>query len=116
MLLVFAHFAVIAQMAVASTVGSAVAPTPRAVPFDTSIAVTKLAGVALNLEAGGRVRIVGGSTKLVRVLVTDHGQHCGDCIVAVSSIGNGLDVRTGRTRDPGRPADLEIQVEVPTQT
>jgi hypothetical protein len=118
MLLVLAHFTVIAQLAVASTVGIAGggAAAPRAVPFDTSITVARLAGVALDLEAGGRVRIVGGSTKLVRVLVTDRGKHCDDCIVAVSSVGNGLDVRTGRTRAQSTPADLQIQVEVPTQT
>jgi len=111
-----AHFAVIAQMAVASNTGPAEAPAARTVPFDTTIAVTKLAGVALNLEAGGRVRIVGGATKEVHVTVTDRGKRCADCIVSVSPMGNGIDVRTGRTRDFGTPADLQIQVEVPTQT
>ena len=43
-------------------------------------------------------------------------QDCADCIVSVSELRNGLDVRTGRTRLVGTPADLQIQVEVPTQT
>ena len=80
------------------------------------IAVSRLSGVALSLEAGGRVRIVGGTTKEVRVQVTDREEHCADCIVAVSQLQNAISVRTGRARTPGELADLQIQVEVPTQT
>ena len=103
-----------AQLAVTSTVPEPSAPSM--IPFDTTISVARLAGVALSLEAGGRVRIVGGDMKTVRVQVTDHGKHCADCIVAVSQMGNAISVRTGRSRTPRELADLQIQVDVPTQT
>lgn len=109
-----ASFGLIAQLAVAPAVHPAEAPSM--VPFDTTIAASRLSGVALNLEAGGRVRIVGGSSNVVRVQVTERGKKCDDCIVAVRQMQNGLDVRTGRSRNYGTPADLQIQVEVPTQT
>jgi hypothetical protein len=110
----FAYIALLAQLAVVPTIHPVDAPS--AVPFDTTLTVARFSGVALDLEAGGRVRIVGSPSKIVRVQVTDHGKHCADCIVSVSEIRNGIDVRTGRTRMYGTPADLEIQVEVPTQT
>jgi hypothetical protein len=97
----------------------AIAPTsamPRTVPFDTTIAAPVSSGVALNLESGGKVRIVGGDSKVVRVQVTDHGKRCADCIVAVSRLGYGIDVRTGRTRTLETAADLQIQIDVPTQS
>jgi len=108
------HVGLFAQLAISSTVPEPSAPS--VVPFDTTIAVTRLAGVALSLEAGGRVRIVGGEAKAVRVQVTDHGSHCADCIVAVSQMGGAISVRTGRARSPSELADLQIQVDVPTQT
>src|SRR5205823_15021386 len=108
------HIALFAQLAVVPTMHPVAAPS--AVPFDTTLTARSFSGVALNLEAGGRVRIVGSPSKTVRVQVTDHGKHCKDCIVSVSELRNGIDVRTGRTRLVGTPADLEIQVEVPTQT
>ena len=115
MLHALTSLALFAQLAVASTAPRPVEPS--AVPFDTTIAVHRMEGLALNLESGGNVHIVGGDSKVVRVLVTDHGKrNCTDCIVAVSPLPNGLDVRTGRTHDVGTPADLEIRVEVPTQT
>jgi hypothetical protein len=111
MLLSFPHVALFAQLAVAPAIH---APSP--VPFDTVIAAASFSGVALNLEAGGKVRIVGGSSKIVRVQVTDRGKHCADCIVSVSELRNGIQVLTGRTHDTSTPADLQIEVEVPTQT
>jgi hypothetical protein len=105
------HFALLAQLAVTPAV-----PEPSVVPFDTTISVARLAGVALSLEAGGRVHIVGGDTKAVRVQVTDHGKRCADCIVAVSQMGNAISVRTGRARTPNELADLQVQVDVPTHT
>jgi hypothetical protein len=114
MLHAISHIALFAQLAVTPTVPEPSAP--RVVPFDTTISVSRLSGVALNLEAGGRVRIVGGATKAVRVQVTDRGKRCADCIVAVSQMQNAISVRTGRARTPGELADLQIQVEVPTQT
>jgi hypothetical protein len=109
----FPHIALLLQMAVTPTLDRA---EPSGIPFDTTIAAPRVSGVALNLEAGGRVRIVGGTSNIVRVQVTDRGKHCADCIVAVPQMRNGIDVRTGRTRGLGTPADLQIQVEVPTQT
>ena len=103
-----------AQLAVTSTVPEPSAPSM--IPFDTTISVARLAGVALSLEAGGRVRIVGGDTKAVHVQVTDHGKRCADCIVGVSQMGNAISVRTGRARTPSELADLQIQVDVPQQT
>jgi hypothetical protein len=110
----FAHIALLAQLAVVPSIRPVAAPST--VPFDTTIAASRFSGVALNLEAGGRVRIVGGSSKVVRVQVTDRGKHCDDCIVSVSELPHWIDVRTGRTRLHGTPADLQIEVEVPTQT
>lgn len=114
MLLSFLNVALLAQLAVVPTMHRA--NVPSAIPFDTTIAAPSFAGVALNLEAGGKVRIVGGSSKIVRVQVTDRGRHCADCIVSVSELRNGIQVLTGRTHDTGTPADLQIEVEVPTQT
>jgi hypothetical protein len=114
MLHAITHIALFAQLAVGSTVPEPSGPS--AVPFDTTISVARLAGVALSLEAGGRVHITGGDTKTVRVQVTDHGKHCADCIVAVSQVGSAISVRTGRARTPHELADLQIQVDVPTQT
>jgi hypothetical protein len=114
MLHAISYIGLFAQLAVTSSVPEPSAPS--VVPFDTTIAVTRLAGVALSLEAGGRVRIVGDTTRVVRVQVTDHGKRCADCIVAVSQMGNAISVRTGRARTPRELADLQIQVDVPTQT
>ena len=114
MLHAISYVGLLAQLAVTPAVPALDAPSM--VPFDTTIAVSRLAGVALSLEAGGRVRIVGGTTKEVRVQVTDRGKHCADCIVAVSQMQNAISVRTGRARTLGELADLQIQVEIPTQT
>jgi len=115
MLHALTHIAFFAQLAVSSTVPEPSAPS--VIPFDTTISVAKLAGVALSLEAGGHVRIVGGDTiKAVHVQVTDKARRCADCIVAVSQLGNAISVRTGRSRTPRELADLQIQVDVPTQT
>lgn len=111
MLLSIPFVALFAQLAVAPAIHA-----PSAIPFDTTIAAPSFAGVALNLEAGGKVRIVGGSSKIVRVQVTDRGKHCADCIVSVAEMPNGIQVLTGRTHETGTPADLQIEVEVPTQT
>ena len=114
MLLSFPYIVLFAQLAVAPTIDRA--DVPSAIPFDTVIAAPNFSGVALNLEAGGKVRIVGGSSKLVRVQVTDRGKHCADCIVSVSEMRDGIQVLTGRAHDVSTPADLQIEVEVPTQT
>ena len=104
----------LAQLAVTPTMNRSIVPST--IPFDTTISAPKFSGVALDLAAGGRVRIVGSDTKVVRVQATAAGKKCTDCIVAVSELGNGLQVRTGRTRAPDTPADMQLIVEVPTQT
>jgi hypothetical protein len=104
----------LAQLAVTPAMHRVEAPST--IPFDTTISAPRFSGIALDLTAGGRVRIVGGESKVVRVQVTDRGRKCTDCIVSVAEIPQGLTVRTGRTRSPGTPADMELVVEVPTQT
>ena len=96
--------------------GSAEAPAARTVPFDTTIAVAKTSGVALNLEAGGRVHIVGGATKAVRVQVTDRGKQLRGLHRRRLADAERDSVRTGARATSGKPADLQIQVDVPTQT
>ena len=107
-------FMMLAQLAVTPTMSRA--NVPSSIPFDTTISAPKFSGVALDLAAGGRVRIVGSETKTVRVQVTDRGKKCTDCIVAVSEMQHGLQVRTGRTRAPDTPSDMQLLIEVPTQT
>ena len=104
----------LAQLAVTPTMNRSIVPST--IPFDTTISAPKFSGVALDLAAGGRVRIVGSDTKVVRVQATAAGKKCTDCIVAVSELANGLQVRSGRTRAPDTPADMQLIVEVPTQT
>jgi hypothetical protein len=106
-------YMMLAQLAVTPTMNRV--DPPSTIPFDTTISA-RFSGVALDLAAGGRVRIVGGDTKIVRVQVTDRGKKCADCIVSVSEMQHGLQVRTGRTHTPDTPADMELLVEVPTQT
>jgi len=107
-------YMMLAQLAVTPTMNRVNAPST--IPFDTTISAPRFSGVALDLTVGGRVRIVGGEAKTVRVQVTDRGKKCTDCIVSVSEMQRGLQVRTGRTRTPDTPADIELLIEVPTQT
>jgi hypothetical protein len=107
-------YMMLAQLAVTPTMDRVDAPST--IPFDTTISSPRFSGVALDLAAGGRVRIVGGTSRDVRVQVTDRGKKCADCIVAVSEMQHGLQVRTGRTRTPDAPADMQLLIEVPTQT
>jgi hypothetical protein len=86
------------------------------VPLDTTIAAPASGSVALALEAGGAVRVLGGDSKVVRVRITDRGRHCADCIVTVSNTIDGVRVQTARTRQHDAPADLQVQIEVPMQT
>src|SRR5215207_930840 len=76
-----AYIALLAQLAVVpTTTVHRVADAPSIIPFDTTLAVQPFAGVALDLEAGGAVRVVGGDTRTVRVQVTERGEHCADCV------------------------------------
>jgi len=115
MLHVLSSFVTLAQLAIVPTI-TRVAPL-RTIPLDTTITAAKLSGVAVNLEAGGTVHIVGGTSNVVRVQVTDHGKRCDDCIVTVTQLQNAISVRTGRANTAAAPsADLQIQIDVPTQT
>ena len=110
MLHAFSNIVLLAQLAVAPTVHAA-----SRVPFDTVVAVPT-GSVALTLESGAAVRVVGGETRVVHVKVTERGKHCADCIVSVYHTPNGLEVRTGRTRAYDRVADLQVELEVPMRT
>src|SRR5215213_86934 len=117
MLHAFPYIALLAQLAVVPTTTVHRAPDgPSIIPFDTTIATTRFVAVTLDLEAGGAVRVVGGDTKTVRVQVTERGAHCADCVVAVTRTVDGIAVRTTRTRAVDAPADLQVEVQVPTQT
>jgi hypothetical protein len=86
------------------------------VPFDSTVAARPFAAVALDVESGGDVHVVGGESPTVHVRVTERGRPCGDCTVALTPIGRGFHVRTARTKARGTPADLRIDVEVPVQS
>lgn len=90
--------------------------TRTEMPFDTTVAAPRFASVALDLRAGGALKVVGGDSRIIRVHVTDRGNHCTDCVVAVTRTAAGVEVRTSRTVSAGVPADLLVELEVPTQT
>jgi hypothetical protein len=106
------YIALLAQLAVVPTDHRAEAP----LPFDTTIAASAVSNIALALDAGGTVHVVGNDSKVVRVKVTDHGRDCADCVVAVTHAGDGIEVRTARTRAVDSPADLQVRIEVPLRT
>jgi hypothetical protein len=85
-------------------------------PYDTTVAAPQFASVALDLRAGGDVTVVGGSSRIVRVHVTDRSHRCEDCVVSVTHGPDGVRVSTSRSGSPGVPADLLVELEVPTQT
>jgi DUF4097 and DUF4098 domain-containing protein YvlB len=99
-------------------VGSqAFAPAVRTeMPFDTTLAAPRFASVALDLRAGGALVVVGGESRIVRVHVTDRGHRCADCVVSVIHTAGGVRVSTSRSVSAGVPADLLVELEVPTQT
>jgi hypothetical protein len=86
------------------------------VPFDSTVAARPFTAVALDVESGGDVHVVGGESPVVHVRVTERGRRCDDCTVALTPIARGYHVRTARTRSRGTPADLKIDVEVPVQS
>jgi len=85
-------------------------------PFDTTIAAPQMASVALDLRAGGAVKVVGGTSRIVRIHVTERGHRCVDCVVSVAHTADGVRVGTSRGASVGEPADLLVELEVPTQT
>ena len=86
----------------------------RSVPFDTALVVAATPTLSIDLETGGSLRIVGGTTRTLRVHVSG-GQLCADCGVAVAQSGTSVQVRTRRGMPNGRPANLQVEIEVPVQ-
>ena len=87
----------------------------RSIPFDTALVVASAPTLAIDLETGGNVRIVGGTSRVMRVRVNG-AQLCVDCAVAVTQAGANVQVRTRRGLPNGRPVGLQVEIEVPVQT
>lgn len=86
----------------------------RSIPFDTALAVASNPTLSIDLESGGTIRIVGGTSRVLRVHVSG-GQLCADCGVAVTHSGTSVLVRTRRGMPNGGPANLQVEIEVPVQ-
>jgi len=87
----------------------------RSIPFDTTLAVAATPTLSIDLETGGAIRIIGGTSKVVRVHVSERGRLCADCSVAVTHGGTSVQVKTRRGTPNGRGANLEVEIEVPVQ-
>src|SRR5215213_7927485 len=85
------------------------------IPFDTALVVATTPTLAIDLETGGAIRIVGGTSKVVRVHVTEVERTCTDCAVAVTHSGTGVQVRTRRGALNGGRANVQLEIEVPVQ-
>ena len=55
----------------------------RGIPFDTALVVATTPTLSIDLETGGAIRVIGGTSRVLRVHVTG-GQLCPDCGVAVT--------------------------------
>lgn len=86
----------------------------RSIPFDTALVMTTTPTLSIDLETGGTIRIIGGTSRVLRVHVSG-GQLCADCGVAVTHSGPSVQVRTRRGLPNGGPANLQIEIEVPVQ-
>ena len=86
----------------------------RSIPFDTALAASSAPTLSLDLETGGNVRIVGGTSRVLRGRVNG-AQLCADCAVAVTQSGTSVHVRTRRGLPNGRPVSLQVEIEVPVQ-
>lgn len=87
----------------------------RSIPFDTTLVAATTPTLTIDLETGGAIRIVGGTSKVVRVHITEPGRFCADCAVAVTHSGTSVQVRTRRGVGNGRPANVQLEIEVPVQ-
>ena len=88
----------------------------RSIPFDTTLTVAATPTLSIDLETGGALRIVGGTSRVVRVHVSERGRLCTDCVVAVTHSGANVQVKTRRGTVNGRAANLVVEIEVPVQT
>jgi len=85
------------------------------IPFDTALVVATSPTLAIDLETGGAIRIVGGASKVMRVRVSEPGRLCPDCTVAVTHSGTSVQVRTRRGASNRGQANLQLEIEVPVQ-
>lgn len=88
----------------------------RSIPFDTTLAIAATPTLSIDLETGGSIRIIGGTSRVVRVHVSERGQLCTDCAVAVTYAGTNVQVKTRRGIPKGRSANVEVEIEVPVQS
>ena len=88
----------------------------RSIPFDTTLTVAATPTLSIDLETGGALRIIGGTSRVVRVHVSERGRLCTDCVVAVTHSGANVQVKTRRGTVNGRAANLVVEIEVPVQT
>lgn len=96
--------------------GSRADTTTHPVPFDTVLAVAPTARLALDVETGGAIRIVGGESRTIGIHVSERGRHCADCVVSVTHAGAAVQVRIRRSATTtGAPADLQVEIDVPIQ-
>jgi hypothetical protein len=86
----------------------------RSIPFDTALVVASTPTLSIDLETGGNLRIVGGTSRVLRVHVSG-GRLCADCGVAVTQTNGSVHVRTRRGMPNGGPANLQVEIEVPVQ-
>jgi DUF4097 and DUF4098 domain-containing protein YvlB len=89
--------------------------TYRSIPFDTTLVVAATPTVSIDLETGGAIRIVGGTSKVLRVHVSEPGRLCTDCGVAVTHTATGVQVRTRRSPSNRSRANVQVEIEVPVQ-
>ena len=89
--------------------------TTHPVPFDTTLAVSTTARLALDVGTGGAIRIIGGDSRAIGVHVSERGRHCAECVVTVAHAGAAVSVRIRRTATTGAPADLQVEIDVPIQ-
>jgi hypothetical protein len=88
----------------------------RSIPLDTTFAVAATPTLlSIDLETGGALRIIGGTSRVVRVHVSERGRLCTDCTVAVTHSGSNVQVTTRRGTPNRRAANLEVEIEVPVQ-
>ena len=86
----------------------------RSIPFDTALVMTATPTLSIGLETGGNLRIIGGTSRVMRVRVSG-ARLCADCGVAVTHTGTNVQVRTRRGMPNGGPANLQVEIEVPVQ-
>ena len=89
--------------------------TTHPVPFDTTLAVSTAARLALDVGTGGAIRIIGGESKTIGVHVSERGRHCTECVVTVAHAGPDVSVRIRRGATTGAPPDLQVEIDVPIQ-